>query len=215
MSSIKQHITQLKEVFRHIEEYLDKFDDESLLAEKESQLNNIEKSIRNLQKGNIPIPQELRDLKLRLVDEIERLEVSQKSKTEVVQIIDDFLQKHKPVKRKIKKRKKVISSGKKASNKNITIKDLLDNGIITNDCKLYRKYKGEIFYADILPDGHIATEVNGKIQIFNSPSTAAGKLTVGNQNGWTWWLTDFNGETQSLDYYRQKYLQKQTNSNGQ
>ena len=219
MSSLNEHIIQLKEVLQRIEEYLNKYNDDNLLAEKVSQLNNIEKSIRNLQKGNTAIPSGLRELKLSLVNETDNWQEAKNKKPEIIELLKNFISKHsdntikqsspQPEKRIIKKPRV------KKFNEQVQVSDLLVSGILNEGIELFRTYKGNNFTSVIKADGTIETQVNGKMEHFATPSAAAVAVSNKSQNGWVWWFTNFEGTVRDLNFYRQKYLQNQTKTNGQ
>lgn len=212
MSSIFQHINQLKAVLQIIEEYLDKYTDEGLLDEKVSQLNNIERTIRNLQKGNTTIPKELRELKLSLVNETDNWQEAKQRKPEIIGLLQNFIIKHADNKlNKItnKQEKRIIIKPRvKKFSEQVEISDLLEAGILKNGVKLYRTYKGQNFTAIIKDSGSIETQVNGKLEHFSTPSAAAVAVSNKSQNGWIWWYTSFEGTKRELDYYRKKYLEQ-------
>jgi ribosomal protein L31E len=210
MYNIHQHIIQLKEVLQFIEEYLDKYTDEDLLAEKVSQLNNIEKTIRNLQKNNTAIPAELRELKLNLVNETDKWQEAKKRKPEIIGLLQNFITKHTDYKinkvaNKLEKRI-ILKPRVKKFSEQVEISDLLEAGILKNGIELYRTYKGHNFTAFIKDGGSIETQVNGKLEQFSTPSAAAVAVSNKSQNGWIWWFTSFEGTKRELDYYRKKYL---------
>lgn len=217
MGSIKQHIIQLKEVLQLIEEYLDKYSDENLLAEKITQLNNIEKTIRNLQKGNTAIPAELRELKLTLVNETDNWQEAKNKKPEIIDLLIDFITKYSDTlinQPGNQHEKRIIKKPRiKKFSEQVQVSDLLKSNILNEGIELSRTYKGNYFSAIIKADGIIETKVNGKIEQFATPSAAAVAVSNKSQNGWKWWFTSFEGTIRDLNYYRQKYLQKQTKIN--
>lgn len=91
---------------------------------------------------------------------------------------------------------------------NVTMKDILDGGIISVSTRLFREYKGHDLEAVVQLDGSI---VFGD-QVFDSPSTAAAyaRATVAgnriNTNGWEFWKTTLSEGEVILDYCRKKYL---------
>jgi hypothetical protein len=212
MNTFSQHISQLKEVLQIIENYLNKYTDENLLAEKVSQLNNIEKIIRNLQKDNTTIPAELRELKLNLVNETDNWQEAKKRKPDIIDLLQNFIIKHtdNKINKVINKQVKriIIKPRVKKFNEQVEISDLLVAGILKNGVELYRTYKGNTFSAIIKDSGSIETQVNGKLEQFSTPSAAAVAVSNKSQNGWIWWYTSFEGTKRELDYYRKKYLEQ-------
>jgi hypothetical protein len=210
MNNLSQHIAQLKEVLKLIEEYLEKYTDEDLLAEKVSQLNNIEKTIRNLQKSKTTIPGDLRKLKLNLVNETDNWQEAKTRKPEIFDILQTFISKHswhssnqqaKQKEKRITKKPRV-----KKFTEQVQLSDLLESGIIIEGIELFRIYKGDLYKAFLKPDGTLETQVNGKLEKFATTSAAAVAVSNKSQNGWVWWFTSFEGTKRELDYYRKKYL---------
>lgn len=86
----------------------------------------------------------------------------------------------------------------------ITLKNLLDTGILKAGQLIYREYYGKRFEGKILSEGLI--ELNGKK--FDSPSGAASSITPNQVDGWSWWnTTDESGQRILLDNLREKYKQ--------
>lgn len=212
MNNLTQHITQLKDLLQIIEEFLDKYTDEDLLAEKVSQLNNIEKIIRNLQRDNTAIPSELRELKLNLVNEADNWQEAKKRKPEIIGLLQNYIIRHtdNKINKVINKQEKriIIKPRVKKFSEQVEISDLLEAGILKKGVELYRTYKGHNFTAIIKDSGSIETQVNGKLEQFSTPSAAAVAVSNKSQNGWIWWYTSFEGSKRELDYYRKKYLEQ-------
>lgn len=212
MNSLNKHITQLKELLQTIEEYLQVYTDDALLAEKLLQLKNIEQTIRNLQKNNTSIPNELRELKLKLVGESDNWQEAKAAKSEILALLEAFVHAHsnsKALKEDAKTEKRIIKKPRiKKFNEQVELSDLLAAGLIKSGIQLFRTYKSNNYKAVIHPNGQIETEINGTKELFSSPSAAAVAVSTKSQNGWIWWYTDFEGTKRELDYYRKKYLQQ-------
>ena len=89
------------------------------------------------------------------------------------------------------------------------LRDLIGAGVLTPPLRLFRKYKGKIMEARLLPQGTV--EFEG--QTFNTSSTAAefARSTVTgrkmNTNGWVFWqYLDAAGKTLTLFDARKKFL---------
>lgn len=71
--------------------------------------------------------------------------------------------------------------------------ELLFKGIIKPNTKIFMKKKGQIFNAEIMPDGKIK---NHKGEIFKTPSGAAKANNEGKSiDGWTAWRLESNNQT--------------------
>ena len=210
MPKIHQHITQLKEILQQLEEHLDKYTNEDLLAEKVTQLNGIEKTIRNLQKSNTAIPSELRELKLSLVTETDNWQEAKAMQPEIIDLLESFVTKYgnKPKAKNtpVQHKRIVKKQRKKEGNEQVTVSDVLEAELIKPGIELFRTYKGTEYFASIQPDGSIETSINGTVEQFNTPSAAAVAVSNKSQNGWIWWFTSFEGTKRELNYYRKKYI---------
>jgi len=86
----------------------------------------------------------------------------------------------------------------------ITLKNLLDTGILKAGQLIYREYGGKQYEGKITAEGLI--ELNGKK--FDYPSGAASSITPNQVDGWSWWnTTDESGQRILLDNLREKYKQ--------
>jgi predicted type IV restriction endonuclease len=89
------------------------------------------------------------------------------------------------------------------------LQDIIGAGVLTPPLRLFRKYKGKLMEARLLPEGTV--EFEG--QTFNTSSTAAefARSTVTgrkmNTNGWSFWqYLDAAGKTLTLFEAREKFL---------
>jgi hypothetical protein len=89
----------------------------------------------------------------------------------------------------------------------ITLKNLLDMGILKTGQLIYKEYGGKRYEGKISTEGFI--ELNGNK--FDTPSGAARSITSKPVDGWTWWSTlDKNGKEILLDNLREEYRQKRS-----
>jgi hypothetical protein len=90
--------------------------------------------------------------------------------------------------------------------KRVTIKDLMDSGIVKSGQTIYGWHKGKKYEAIILFTGEIELAHTHDGSVYNSPS-AAGKRILGHEiDGWTWWRTTrANNEECLLDELRKEY----------
>ena len=73
------------------------------------------------------------------------------------------------------------------------LSDFISQGLIKPDEKIFMKKKGQIFNAEIMPDGKIK---NHKGEIFKTPSGAAKANNEGKSiDGWTAWRLESNNQT--------------------
>lgn len=95
MSALKQHIAELKKLLHLLDEDLSQYVDRAALKEKQLQLQSIEQNINNLKKKEIPIPEQLRKLKLSLLSEIDDWRIAQSVRPEAIKLCKSFIEKHK------------------------------------------------------------------------------------------------------------------------
>jgi hypothetical protein len=107
----------------------------------------------------------------------------------------------------LKVRKSTKATPKKAYI-GVTLKELIDGGFLAAPLKLSKKYRGQVFEAELLRDG----TVKFRAEIYSSCSSAADAarhVVIGgtpHTNGWAWWQFTENGKRKTLDDVRQEYL---------
>jgi Restriction Enzyme Adenine Methylase Associated len=207
MSQFQEKLTQLKLLMESLKQELSPFFDKANFNEKQSQLKSIEKTILQLQKTITPVPEELRQLKFKLLKELDAFADAQRTKQEIVDVLAPFIvmtdKQYKRPKRKISANQ---ATSKKSSDSRITLKDLIDADVLPAPLKIYSKYKSSDFHALITTEGVIEFVVNGSLQQFDSPSAAAVAATNKAQNGWVWWSIEGMQKNITLDYYRRKII---------
>lgn len=205
MNPWKEHIAQLDELLKILKEQLLPYWKPAYKKEKLAQLKSVEKSIHHLQKGNTPIPDELRKLKFRLFNDLELFKQAETARVEIQRVIQPFIEKSNNLKRVVKKGPEKPSIEKKEKKElRITLKNLIENKIIEPGTRLNRTYKGVEYKAVINNNGSIEMKLGDKNISFISPSAAALAVSRKSQNGWTWWNVDGQSKEKNLDYYRQK-----------
>lgn len=82
-----------------------------------------------------------------------------------------------------------------------TLQDLISNGILEPGTKIFMRKKGEVFNAEVTPDGKILDQDG---DIFKSPSGAAKKNNNGKSiDGWLAWRLKSDASL-TLDILRSK-----------
>ncbi|MBD3339593.1 MAG: hypothetical protein GF353_10815 [Candidatus Lokiarchaeota archaeon] len=210
MNDINEQIKQLELLLQNISKELKSLQPTETLVEKQNQLHAIENTIQKLTKDNVPIPNDLRELKLKLVYEIEQLPDIEEAKKRLALVFKDYQEIFQPaaVKKRTLKRRKRRKRRKKLGRR-IEVIDLLKAEIIPKDTVIFRTYKGIRYEAQIDRNGKIVTTFNGRVQMFDSPSAAAVTLTNLSQNGWKWWFVSIDGKKRELDYYRKEYIKNE------
>jgi DNA repair exonuclease SbcCD ATPase subunit len=207
MHKWKEHIAGIKTQLQTLKEQLKPL----LVAEKkaalQAQLQSIEQTINKLSKTGVEIPAELRDLKFRLLSDLDQFKEAATAHKELEELLLHYVTLKKVYTRKEKinpvKQKEV-----RTTNTRVKLIDLLKAKVIVPNIKLYRNYKNQDFKAILTTEGQIKLTFNGQTEYFDSPSSAAVTVTGKSQNGWTWWMIE--NENKTLDDYRKKYLNNET-----
>lgn len=204
MSYWQDHIAQLKALLQNFQQEIAPYWDKESHKEKKAQLQSIEKTITNLQKNNTSVPDELRELKFKLLKELDQFKDAEAAKAELQELLAPFQPTPKPNRKAKPRKKKPASSANNNTLARITLKDLIDAQVLPVPMQLSKKYKGKQFNAVVTTEGKIEVPINNSLQTFDSPSAAAVALITKPTNGWTWWYTKDQPKNKTLDYYRQK-----------
>lgn len=191
IDKVKEHLLKLKD---ELKPYLDKAN----LKEKESQLKSVESTIVQLDKNQISIPDELRELKFRLLKELDEFVEAEMVIEEIHGLFVDFSPKGELI-------NKQQTNKKRIHNRRIYLKDLIDANIFTPPLNIYKRYKGEDFHAVINDEGLIEISKDEEKHVFDTPTAATKFATNLNLNGWTWWNIEGYSKHENLFHFRQKY----------
>lgn len=207
MYKLKEHIADIKVQLAEIQSQLRPLLNKTAKQEVQSQLNAIVKSSDKLTKTEVNIPTELRELKFKLIKELDKYKEAEELQKELLEILSLYFfvkQQSKPTKPIIEKQVKKI----KTSTTQFELINLINIGSIAPNTKIVKQYKGHLHTAIITKEGKIKTNFNNQVKLHNSPSSAAVYLTQKSQNGWTWWHLVGDSKDKTLDYYRQQYLKQ-------
>jgi len=96
----------------------------------------------------------------------------------------------------------------------VSLKDLIDAGLLSAPLKLTVRYKGNHLESELLPDGTV--RFGGKTYESCSQAADFARATITgrrmNTNGWAFWhYRDQNGNVRPLDAARQEYLKRKAN----
>lgn len=206
MNPWKEHIAQLDELTKVLKEQLLPYWKPAHKKEKLAQLKSVEKSVRQLKKSNTPIPEELRQLKFRLINDLELFKEARLAMTAINNAFQEFSSGSGTRKTRNHKLERKPKTGiEKRGEARVTIKELVDANILSPGTRLSREYKGIVYQAEITTEGAIKLNLNSGIGMFKSPSSAAAAVTHKPQSGWTWWFVDDQPIKTTLDYFRQKF----------
>lgn len=206
MSYWQDHIAQLKALLQNFQQEIAPYWDKESHKEKTAQLQSIEKTITNLQKNNTSVPDELRELKFKLLNELDLFKDADEVKMELQGLFAPFQVMPKPNRKAASTKKGKVSENKKNTGSRITLKALIDAQVLPVPLQLYKTYKGELFKASITSVGQIEVTINDRLQTFNSPSAAAVAVSKKSQNGWTWWNFRTKNKIITLDTLRRKLI---------
>jgi hypothetical protein len=173
------------------------------LVEARRHLRGVEQSIHSLESADVPVPEELR-LRRRHLE----------------QVLSDFghaqqalktIMKRQPVIQKNRRRTSHMSKSTVAHKipGTCSIGDLISAGLLKDGMTIVHRNKrtGEIFEGCIREPGSIGIIINGRMEYFDSPSTAGTKVSGTSTNGWIYWFVSSNdGSKIVLDEYRQQFL---------
>jgi hypothetical protein len=204
MNNFKEHIDQIQIKLNELMASMQPWLDVSALKDKRSQLISIEKTIDKLQKNKTPIPDELRELKFKLIREIDVFKDAREAQLLIISKLQPFLLSVKQKVRKSRINKTVIKKKTGSLKSRVEVLDLLKLNLLSPDTSIEKKYKGHLYKALILSDGQIQISLNGKTELHNTPSSAAVAASGKSQNGWTWWNISNDPEGRTLDYFRKK-----------
>jgi len=207
MQYLKEHIEHLKKQLAEVQSQLKPFLNNVAKAEVQSQLEAISKSTDKLAKTNVNVPAELRELKFKLIKQLDQFKEAEELNKEFLNLLSAYVT-VKPIRTNTKPPKKEASKKEKATTPQFELFNFIKSGLVAPNTKLVKKYKGTLLTGTITKEGQICTNQNGITTLHNSPSSAEVALTQKAQNGWTWWAIEGDVPGRSLDYYRQQYLNK-------
>lgn len=208
MEHLKEHVEHLKKQLAEIQSQLKPFLNNVAKAEVQSQLEAISKSTDKLAKTNVNVPAELRELKFKLIKQLDQFKEAEELNKEFLNLLSAYVS-VKPIRTNKRPSKKQSIKREKVTTPQFELINLIKGGLVSPNTKLLKKYKGTLLTSIITKEGKIRTTQNGIATLHNSPSSAAVALTQKAQNGWTWWTIEGDVPGRSLDYYRQQYLNKQ------
>ena len=209
MYKLKEHIANLKAQLADKHTQLKPWLNKTAKQEVQSQLNAIVKSSDKLTKTEVNIPTELRELKFKLIKELDKYKEAEELQKNLLEILSQYVS----VKQQTKTQKPLVEKQAKkvkATTPQFELIKLINSGLIATNTKIVNQYKGFLHSAIITKEGKIKTNYKNQVILHNSPSSAAVYLTQKSQNGWTWWQVEGDAKDRTLDYYRQQYL-KQAN----
>lgn len=89
----------------------------------------------------------------------------------------------------------------------ITLKMIIDSGLIKPDTKVYSSINPEII-GNINHDGSISFFIDNQQKIFPFPSGAARAIAKTSVNGWLFWKIMDSGQLKELSHYKKEYMRQ-------
>lgn len=175
-----------------------------LSKDEKKQLLVVNRSIEQLKKLRVSIPDDLRHLKLEL--SARDTEVSSNPKFEsTLEALESLIKSLNKLSTQAKKTKSQFKSPKGSSEPKkhygISLEDLIEYGHINQDSRLELQWlkDGDVFEGQVQPNGMIAVRTQSGWKSFKSLSTAASELAGSSLNGWKhWFLVEPNGKRTPL-----------------
>lgn len=183
-----------------------------LSVEERKQLQAVNKAVEQLSRSGVPVPEDLRSLKLKFsakdVSCSENREI--KIRLNEVEALIEQLGKIQKAARSIRDRLKATDQpGGPKKHYGITLLDLLQDGLISADDRLELKWlkNGPIYEGKVKPDGTVMTKGPDGWKQYASLSTAASKITGRSLNGWERWRrVNSDGTSTALEKIRERYM---------
>lgn len=198
LSDLKKKICELLSLLKDVIAYIRQIDNSEKEMEVREQVKGISKIISDLELKRIPIPNELRNLKSSLINQLTELEELNKAVSVFYIDIKAILG--------LKPQPKPLPSPQpKPNTASIHLKDLVDDGIILPNTKIMGRKNKISFQGTITQNGQILVNINGVNKYFDSPSGAAKAILGHDINGWDWWSVIKEDKKISLSVFREKY----------
>lgn len=89
----------------------------------------------------------------------------------------------------------------------ITLKMIIDSGLIKPDTKVFASSNPEIS-GKINQDGSISLLIENQQKNFPFPSGAARSIVKISVNGWIFWKIMDSGQLKDLSYFKKEYIRK-------
>jgi len=185
----------------------------NITTEEKKQLQAVNRSIEQLKKLGVSIPDDLRNLKLRLTALDCRATPSGKVKGHL-EALDELIESLSELKGEAKRIRHSVGAGggSKGTKTHFgtRVADLMEAGLLSTEAHLELQWKkdGEIYEGKLLIDGRIAVRTSSGWTEYDSLSTAAARMAGRSLNGWdTWRLVESSGRRIPLTEIRRRYME--------
>ena len=183
---------------------------EVLTPEERKQLSAVNKSIQQLTALGVSIPDELRQLKLKLSAK----DVSSNRAEEYDQVkeligeLGNLMSSAKAVLNHTREKAKT-NTPNRGRNSEVSLAVLIENGYVSihDNMELRWKKSGPAYKGSFNPDGSVTVHTPSGIKNFETLSSAAMTLSNSSLNGWMcWWRINPDGSRTSMKEIRSRYL---------
>lgn len=183
-----------------------------LSAEEQKQLQAVNKAVEQLQRTGVPVPEDLRGLKLKLSArdvagfQDQEVEVRLKTVGKVIHALGKTIKMARAVRDRLKSTGQVGGSKKYYG---IALPDLLRAGALSTDDRLELQWlkDGPVLKGKVKADGTVMAKTPDGWQSYASLSTAASRVAGRSLNGWKHWRRiNHDGTTIALEDIRARYL---------
>jgi hypothetical protein len=209
---LKKSLDEIRHWLANIQK--DKIERTGLSAEEKKQLLAVNRTIEQLRKLNVPIPDDLRKIKLRLGTRDTEdnpnpiLDSNLQAIDELIRSLGELINQAKRIRGSLKPSRK--GSGTK-KHFGVQLTEIIEAGFLSTDSKLELQWQknGEIFKGQLRSDGRVAVRTSLGWKEYNSPSTAASATAGHSLNGWDHWrLVEPSGRRVPLSMIRDQYISK-------
>ncbi len=178
------------------------------LLDARRQLRAVELSIHPLESAGVPVPEELLSHRRELNQILKDFQQAEQALNIIKNSFSTVftVQKRRPQPSK--------SSGSQSVLNRCTIADLISAGFLKDGMKIVNQdiRHGKTVKGYIRGPGYIELELDGRVERFNSPSSAGTRASGRSTNGWIYWFVHANdGHKVVLDEYRKKFLRRMAN----
>ena len=215
-----------KEIEAHIkvlDQWLDQLNlisvpPQGLSAKEFKQLRAVNKAVGDLQRNNIPVPEDLRHLKLKLfardVTGYQNLEAEKQLNAveTLIRALGKTIQNARSHRERLKTKR---PAGGKKKNYGVSLLDLIQDGLLSIDDHLELQWlkDGPVHKGKLMDDGQVMVKTSDGWKSYTSISTAASQMAGPGRslNGWKHWRrVNSDGTTTIFEDIRSQYIQKET-----
>lgn len=183
-----------------------------LSSEERKQLEAVNNAVEQLKKSGVPIPEDLRRLKLKLstrdttASDNTKIESLRTEAEELIENLTIIVKAARKLKDSLKTNNQ---AGGPKKHYGANVRDLIQHGLISTGDKLQLQWlkDGPKFEGKINSDGTISVKEATGWKQYNSLSTAAKEASQRSLNGWEhWYRINRDGTTTSLKEIRTQFL---------